>query len=331
MAGKYKNLNEPDFFWKNFRLGTELQVSGTFIYNALYFLDTIEYIHYEEDIFEFLYNLAIGIERLQKITLILLEHDESSNQVDFEKSLITHNHLVLHERINKIQSVNLGKVHFKFLNLIRDFYTSYRYERFNKKSIYKPNFDKKLFQEFLVNELKLETSKDDETSYPYKKEEWIENNKRIKKFIGKTTGTIVNSLYEIIRDRARKLGTYTYEIRYGSKAFKIFMAKEFTFEVENNFKKEIIVSLLSKEGMNDEFKKYIQTLETVNLDEYNSSYYIQYLMNSVTNYNHLSEYQHLIEEKEISKERINFIEPIGTEQHLDFDFEDDEGDLQGGD
>ncbi|KGO91026.1 hypothetical protein [Flavobacterium subsaxonicum] len=324
MSDKYKSLSEPDFFWKNFRLGTELQISGTLIYNALYFLDTIEYIHHEEDIFELLYNLAIGIERLQKITIILLEHSESINQLDFEKSLITHNHLILHEIINKIQSIKLGKVHFKFLSLLRDFYTSYRYERFNKKSINKPNFDKKAFQEFLVNELQLETSKDDEALYPYKKEEWIENNKRLKKFIGKTIGTIVNSLYEIIGDRARKLGTYTYDIRYGSKAFKIFMAKEFTFEIENNFKKEIIVSLLSKEGMNDEFKKYIQTLEPINLDEYNSSYYIQYLMNSITNYSRISEYQYLIEEKEIPKDRINDIEHIGTGQYFDFDFEDDE-------
>lgn len=53
-----KTLNEPDFYWKNWRLGTELQISGTFIYNALYYLDTLEYLHHEEDIFELLYNFC---------------------------------------------------------------------------------------------------------------------------------------------------------------------------------------------------------------------------------------------------------------------------------
>jgi len=319
-----KTLNEPDFYWKNWRLGTELQISGTFIYNALYFLDTLEYLHHEEDIFELLYNLSVGIERLQKITIVLLEHDENVNQTDFEKSLITHDHLILHERINKIEKINLGKVHFKFLNLLRDFYTSYRYERFNKKSVYKPDFDKKMLQEFLVKELNLETSNEDEPWYPYKKEEWIENTPRVKKFIGKTTGKIIVSLYEIIREQAYKIGTYTYEIRYGSKAFKIFMAKEFTFEIENNFKKEIIVSLLNKEAMKDDFKEYIQSLEPINLEEYNSSTYIQYLLNSITNYTTINEYQYLLDEKEIPKDRIDKIEGIGESQHLKSDFEDDE-------
>lgn len=319
-----KTLNEPDFYWKNWRLGTELQISGTFIYNALYFLDTLEYLHHEEDIFELLYNLSIGIERLQKITIVLLEHDENVNQTDFEKSLITHDHLILHERINKIEKINLGKVHFKFLNLLRDFYTSYRYERFNKKSVYKPDFDKKMLQEFLIKELNLETSNEDEPWYPYKKEEWIENTPRVKKFIGKTISKIIVSLYEIIREQAYKIGTYTYEIRYGSKAFKIFMAKEFTFEIENNFKKEIIVSLLNKEALKDDFKEYIQSLEPINLDEYNSSTYIQYLLNSITNYTTINEYQYLLDEKEIPKDRIDKIEGIGESQYLKSDFEDDE-------
>lgn len=318
------SLNEPDFFWKNFRLGTELQISGSFIYNALYFLDTLEYIHYEEDIFEFLYDLSVGIERLQKIAVVLLEHDERTEQVVFEKNLITHDHLILHERINKIHKINLGKVHFNFLNLLRNFYTSYRYERFNKKSVYKPDLDKKMLQEFLVKELNLETSTEDETYYPYKKEEWIENTPRVKKFIGKIISKIVIPLYEIIREQAYKIGTYTYEIRYGSKAFKIFMSKEFTFEIENNFKKEIITSLLSKDGMNDDFKQYIQSIEPLPFEEYNSSIYIQYLLNNITNSDTINEYKYWLDEREIPKDRNDQIEGIGERQYLKSDFEDDD-------
>src|SRR5690606_31675769 len=115
-------LNESDFFWKNFRLGTELQVSGTYVYNALYFLDKLEYINHEEDIFEFLYSISVGIERIQKIIVILNEHNTETNQIEFEKGLITHDHLKLLNRIKKYSNPNFGKVHTKFLAMICKFY-----------------------------------------------------------------------------------------------------------------------------------------------------------------------------------------------------------------
>lgn len=317
-----KELNKPDFFWKNWRLGTEVQISGTFIYNALYFLDTLDHIQNEEDIFEFLYNLSIGIERLQKIAIVLLEHDENTEQQAFEKSLITHDHLLLHHRITLTKEIKLGKVHFKFLNLLRDFYTSYRYERFNKNSVYKPDFDKKMFQEFLYGELKIKTSNNDELWYPYHKEEWIENSIRVKKFIGKIVGKIVSSLYEIISNQAREIGTFTYEIRYGSKAYKIFMAEEYTFEKETNFKKEILIQLMNKDGFNDAFSSYVKSLVPLGFDETNSSYYMRYLLNSITNSTMLNEYDYMIDEKNISNDRKNDIEPIGLEIYL-WDSEDD--------
>jgi hypothetical protein len=51
----------PEYFWKNFRLVTEFQTSGSSIYNALYFFDQIEHFCNEEEIFEFLYNISVGL------------------------------------------------------------------------------------------------------------------------------------------------------------------------------------------------------------------------------------------------------------------------------
>lgn len=111
----------PEYFWKNFRLGTELQVSGSFIYNALYFFDQIEHFRNEYEIFEFLYNVSVGLERLEKIAVVLLEHDTVQNQKDFEASLKPHNHLKLFEKIRKRRTVQLDKVHNKFITLLSDF------------------------------------------------------------------------------------------------------------------------------------------------------------------------------------------------------------------
>jgi len=71
---------EKEFFWKNIRLGTELQISGSFIYNSLSIFDQMETFYYEEECFEFLYNLSVGIERLMKICIILIENDVLINK-----------------------------------------------------------------------------------------------------------------------------------------------------------------------------------------------------------------------------------------------------------
>src|SRR5690554_5991170 len=91
----------PDFLWKNFKLGTELQISGSFIYNALESFDQMEHFCNDEQIFEFLYNTSVGLERLEKIAVVLLEHNPIDNQEEFEKSLITHNHSGLLNRIKE--------------------------------------------------------------------------------------------------------------------------------------------------------------------------------------------------------------------------------------
>src|SRR5699024_8247817 len=45
-------------FWKNFRLGEELDVSGTFIYNGLRRFHELRKLDYSADLFEVLYQLS---------------------------------------------------------------------------------------------------------------------------------------------------------------------------------------------------------------------------------------------------------------------------------
>lgn len=310
-------MNEADYFWKNFRLGTELQTSGNFIYNSLYFFDKLEYMRFEEDIFEFLYSISVGVERIQKIAIILLEHNSITNQEEFEKSLITHNHIELLKRIKGNTELKFGKIHSKFLGLLSEFYNSHRYKRFNKSSVYHKNFDKFDFLEFISKELKINIEDGD----------YIQNTDQIKRFVGKIISKIVCDIYQIIRNTAHKIGTFTYEIRYNSKAFKIFISKEYTFEEENNFKREIIINLLHENGIKDEFIDYIKTIEPLELTSYNSSYYIKYLFNSVFDQNCIEEYEHLKYEKMIPRKRNEEIDCIGENHYLHSEMEDFEDDL----
>jgi hypothetical protein len=57
--------------WKNFNLGEELSISGAFIYNGLRRFHEMRVLVHTDEIFDFLYNLSVGLERLLKIAVVL--------------------------------------------------------------------------------------------------------------------------------------------------------------------------------------------------------------------------------------------------------------------
>lgn len=239
-------------FWKNFNLGIELDVAGTFIYNGLMAFNEMESFYYEVDSFEFLYNIAVGIERLEKICIILIEHDNIEDQKEFEKGLITHNHLELYKRIENKYSSNFGAVHNAFLNLLSKFYKSWRYDRYILEEAYKYSKEKDALIQF-INQFYNENIK---VSFPF---EITSNSNKIRKFMGRTVGKISEYLYEIIWQETYRLNIFTYEIRLDSKAGKIFLRKEFDFFKESIVWKEILIFLMH----GDKNKKAIEIFDSL--------------------------------------------------------------------
>jgi len=127
---------KPTEFWKNFKLGEELSVSGTFIYNGVRRFYELRELDHEDELFEVLYDLAVGFERLLKVVVALLEHKDSDDQEEFEKSLITHSRPELLRRIKQHRTVELGPQHNDFLDLLARFYKQIRYGRFGLDSVY---------------------------------------------------------------------------------------------------------------------------------------------------------------------------------------------------
>lgn len=306
--------NNPIKFWKNFRLGTELHISGSFIYNALYSFDQIEYFYYEHDIFEFLYSLSIGLERLEKIVVILTEHDEEIDQEEFEKTLITHNHLELLSRIKKKHTIILGKQHVKLLQFISDFYRTTRYNRYNLESVYQKNQDLHGFVNFLKEELKVTV---EEGIQPM-----VANSTRVKKFIGKLIGKITTEFYELVCKETGRLGIFTHEIATYSKSYKIFLAKEFTFEKERHLQKEILI-LLQSGKLDDGMTRFIRSINPLSLENYSSAEYIRFLMDIRSNSEIVDEMESVLEDEPMTKERFEQVSLIGRD-NLYFQEEDDE-------
>lgn len=303
-------LNDKDFFWKNFRLGTELQNSGTFIYNGIFHLENIKYFRFEEECFEFLYTISVGIERLEKILIILIEHDKKDIlQEKFDKSLITHNHVELLKRIKTERQLNLGKTHTKFLELLANFYKSVRYERFNISSVHKPSQDKERLVEFIISELKVEL-----TIGPTP---FLENTEQVKNFLGKLIKKISISLYQLIRVETSRLGIYTHEIRYNSKAYKIFTEQEFDFKNERLMQREVFLFLL-KNFPDDELKKFTETITPLSFEQHHTNHYVESILNIHKDGSVKDEMLYLYEEDRPSKERLNEVLAIGSDVNFDY-------------
>jgi hypothetical protein len=208
---------KPTEFWKNFKLGEELSVSGAFIYNGVRRFHELKKLDHTDDLFEIFYNLAVGFERLLKLFVVLLEHKDSDDQEAFEKSLITHSHLNLLGRIKKHVTLNLGTQHNDFLDMLGRFYKQIRYGRYALTSVFDHQRERAELLAFLAKHLNVEFSDDS----PF----GVTNDDRYRKFVRQIATKICGELYEGVKNRAGELNLYTYELRSGSKAETVFLGK----------------------------------------------------------------------------------------------------------
>lgn len=289
-------------YWKNFKLGKELDISGRFIYNGLECFHNMKSFHYEEDAFEFLYNISVGIERLLKICIILIEHNDNLDQEKFEKSLRTHNHQDLLTRIQKKHKLKLSKPHSDFMQILVKFYKSYRYGRYGLGFV--GDGEKIELHHFLEKHLKLEI--DDETLFVTLNENMIKN------FIGKIIGKITQQLYEIISLEARRLNIYTYEIRYATKAYKIFIARQYNFFNEDILWKELLIFFVNSKNNSGEMK-FIKSIKPLDFGSLLLANYMQCFGSNLKKLAFImDELEHHYMGLENVKDRLNTIEVIGN-------------------
>ncbi len=227
----------PSDFWKNFRLGEEIHISGTFIYNGLRRFHELRRLDFDDELFEFLYEMSVGLERLLKTAVVLYEHTDTTDQKELEKSLITHNHLDLLARLRKHVGLNLGMTHNDLLSLLGTFYKSLRYDRFALTSVYEGKKEAKAIRSLLVKHLQAKFS--DENSLFR-----TDNNDQFRKFIRRTVLKIAREVYRVIKDRARQINLYTYELRNGSKAESVFL-REVDIADEDILWKELLIFFMN--------------------------------------------------------------------------------------
>jgi hypothetical protein len=261
----------PTQFWQNFKLGQEQEIAASFIYNGLKILHDTQTLGQETDVFPILYNLSIGFERLSKVAIILIEFEDDVDIEKFEKSLKTHEHLRLLEKVNKGTSSMLEPAHVEFLELLSIFYNTQRYDRLSLQSLTVFSKDKKAFLDFLHKHLGIDIK--EELSIFY-----VQNSIEIKHFIGKIVKDIARALYKIIREFAGKKNLYTDEISSSSsKSGKVLMGDNpITFENEDRAMVEALIFLMrTKDSSLVDFMKEIDSLS---LDPALDSEYLQAIL-----------------------------------------------------
>jgi hypothetical protein len=306
-------------WWKNFRLGEELSVSGAFIYNGLRRFHALHKLDHADDLFDFSYNLSIGIERLMKIAIVLLEHDDAANQEAFEDSLATHNHQALLNRIKKHADIKLSNPDNAFLNLLTGFYENLRYDRFSLKSPLKLGKEKNQLFDFLEKQLKV-TFEDRNSIFGH------ENTDQYKKFIRKIVVKISSALYAIVQDRARDLNLYTYELRSGSRAEAVFLGNA-DIPSEEVLWKELLVFFMNTTETSG-YLKFLRGIEPLNFDPGLVSDYLDCFQSESARSDIADELETLYEDIEDKKTRLEMMGVIGA-PNVSFDEEDeDDGEFE---
>ncbi len=304
----------PDEWWRNFGLGLEVDVAGAFIYNGIKLLDDTESFNHATDVFEILYNLSVGIERLAKVAIVLVEYYNDIKIEELEESLITHNTQELIERLNKHKKLGLSDINREFIALLSKFYKSYRYARYSFGSVPNIEEEKVQFLKFISRHLKLGLNTGDAYAL-------FLNTNQIKRFVGKVVKKITQSIFHVISEQSTRLNIYTDELRGESKALKIFYGDKLDFIDETTKKKEIILFLMDPKSSGRHID-LLRSFGSLELDPAMTPDYIKALLNDTQLPFVEGEIDELYTEVKNVRERLEFLEVIDND-YLSYDPEED--------
>ena len=294
--------------YKNFNMVNELDIAGEFIYDGIQTLNQMDVISDGAAIFSFLYHTAVGVERLQKILVVLLEDITLDNYKEFEEGIVTHSHCHLHERISEKRKIKLNSRENEFLSLLTTFYNHSRYNRFN--------LDKPYCQEKEITEKYITKYLDEADISRSVCSNDIIVTLKVRELFGRVIGSISKKYYQVLRDIAREKCTYTYELRSDSKAEKIFLSDcpknslQRMKITETIALKELLVFLKnSKEST--PFTRFLKTIQPLEMDIALINEYIMEIGKGTIPQALVDEVECLYEESGYGKDRIEQISLIG--------------------
>lgn len=244
-------------------MAREVDLSGEFIYAGLEKFNSMKSLDEPSESFFVLYHLAVGVERLQKVLIVLLE-DVRPQEIDsFLETIKKHNHRELATMIKRYIKIDFSKEQNAFLNMLADFYENHRYDKYNYYS-----YDLRKLND--LSEYLKKNYNDYNSSYSELSERYLINCD-IKEFIGRIVGRIGQKYYGAIRDTSIKRNIFPYELRVDSPAYKIFMTNDSKLsyqkelDKDENAVKELLVYLMNTKADNA-FLNFMRQIEPLDFD-----------------------------------------------------------------
>lgn len=278
-------------------------------------LDKCEHLENEDELFDMLYHLAVGFERLFKVAIVLLEHTPDTDQVEFEKSLITHDHMKLLERLRENGPFELSTPHHALLSCLSRFYQRFRYDRFSLASVTDREKERADFKRFIAAGIGVELGQGESIFVTY-------DMPRIRRFVGRTVGKITERAFELAKTAAESNHLYTYEIRADSKAYKLFIRKEYDFLKEDIAWKELLIYLLKTKDPSN-LTRLISKTAPLDFDSGDAVGYLEAFRSETKKTELVDLVEVLHQERKPLHDRLELLDVIG-EQTANLSFEDDE-------
>ena len=287
----------PDLWFKNFNMVIELDVAGEFIYNGIQEIYQTTFFRNDANTFVMLYNLSVGIERLQKIVVTLLEYNSEIGKENFETHLknMGHNHISLRDNIAKLAKEGKYKSTPKFstrenefFELLSRFYSDNRYMRFEVYQ--KTDGEVQLLNDYLEKHAKLDKNIVDDS---------IMVNDSVKRVLGKVISSIAKKYYSLVKEGSDRNGIFPYELRPYSKAEKVFLGESLYNEKydESLALKELIIFIHNSKEKHP-YLKFIEDIEPLEFDPAFIPDYINNLENGIVSQRLVDEVDSLYEDVE---------------------------------
>lgn len=296
----------PDLWFKNFNMVIELDVAGEFIFNGIQEIYQTTFFRNDANTFVMLYNLSVGIERLQKIVVTLLEYNSEIGKENFEAYLknMGHNHISLRDNIAKLAKEGKYKNTPKFstrenefFELLSRFYSDNRYMRFEVYQ--KTDGEVQLLNDYLEKHAKLDKNIVDDS---------IMVNDSVKRVLGKVISSIAQKYYSLVKEGSDRNGIFTYELRSYSKAEKVFIGESLYNEKydESLALKELIIFIHNSKEKHP-YLKFIEEIEPLEFDPAFIPDYINNLENGIVSQQLVDEVESLYEDVENAKDRRELV------------------------
>ena len=307
-----------DEIWdfKSINMGRELEISGEFIYESARKTMSITGLNNQYEINIILYTGAVGIERLQKIYLCLVQQNPNDKD-SVPKCLMGHNHLELEKEIEKYTMDKIPKNGKGLLGIFAEYYNNYRYAN------YIPKINGGDLRLLFISFLKKQNGK-----FNFDEPCSLSQFEVFKRFYINELGKIAGYFYGLIEHKARDINTYTYEIDSSSNAARVFWSTRgrSLYEqmlIEQNAIKELLLYIYKNQRDSGVFR-LLNHMESLEMDDTLINDYLADLFEGKVNdwlIDYVDDmYEEIGDIKKI-KERKKLLSLFG-DRSVYFDFED---------